>query len=267
MILNRHRPLNQWRQTKSIILSIIIYLTNFWCKSDRLNSLEKSKFIITCVVVKILTIQVILNWHRPMNQWRQTKSIILSIIIYLTNFRCNNDRLNSLEQSKFIITCVVFKILTIQVILNWHRPLNQLEATKSIILSIIICLTNFQCENDRLNWLEQSKFIITCVVVKILTIQVILNWHRPLNQWRQTKSITLSIIICLTNFRCENDRLNWLEQSKFIITCVVVEILTIQVILNRHCPLNQWRQTKSIILSIIVYLTNFRCKNDRLNWL
>ena len=140
-----------------------------------------------------------------------------------------------------------------------------LQQTMLDIPSVFIKMTNHSSTNDHLNLSHQSKFIITCIVSNILTFEGIMKIYYLQKLLQQTMLDIPSVFIKMTNHSSTNDHLNLSHQSKFIITCIVSNILKFEAIMKIYHLQTLLQQTRLEIPSDIIKMASSSCTNDRLN--
>ena len=246
-----------WFQTKSILLTHILYCLLSWLGSDKFDTLDTHTLLFTFLTGFR---QNRYSWHTYFivyfPDWVQTNSILLTHILYCLLSCLGSDKIDTLDTHTLLFTFLTgFR----QNRYSWHAYFIVYSPDwvqkKSILLThILYCLLSW-LGSDKIDTLDTHTLLFT-----FLTgfRQIRYSWHTYFivyfPDWVQTKSILLThILYCL---------LSWLGSDKFdtLDTHTLLFTFLTGFRQNRYSwhtyfivysP--DWVQTKSILLTHILY--------------
>ena len=246
-----------WVQTKSILLTHILYCLLSWLGSDKIDTLDTHTLLFTFLTGFR---QNRYSWHTYFivyfPDWVQTKSILLTHILYCLLSWLGSDKIDTLDTHTLLFTFLTgFR----QNRYSWHTYFivyfPDWVQTKSILLThILYCL---------LSWLGSDKIdtLDTHTLLFILLTgfrQNRYSWHTYFivysPDWVQTKSIFLThILYCLLSW-LGSDKIDTLDTHTLLFTLLTgfrQNRYSWHTYFIVYFP--DWVQTKSILLTHILY--------------
>ena len=233
---------NYMFQIPSIPINLITFQREIGIYND-LTYFLNSKFNITWIVSNMLTIEVILKTYELILCFSNFMFQIPSIAIWLSTFQREigiYDDLKWFLNTKFNITWIVSNMLTIEVILIIYEQILCFSNIMFQIPSIPIWLITFQREKAyTMIWHDFSTLSSISPELSVICWQLRWYWKYTnyfyvlSNYMFQIPSIPINFITFQREIGIYND-LTWFLNTKFNITWIVSNMLTIYVILKLY---------------------------------